>query len=300
MSNRELTLENAIFFFDIDDTLIDTALLHKDGVKGIIQAIIKHSGFSEIGREFGQKVDEIFDLMLAGYRVKEKKDWQHVPGGKKAYKGLLAKIEHYQKNIKEKWGSIKKWSREVFIKIAADELGIEMTPSLVEKAAQAYWRKISEKMELFDHAKAFFNQLNKLGRPIYLITSSDARLKLANDGRFVYNPKYSEKLKRQRMQILTEKGLKFRQIIVGDPEDKPSIQFFEKGLKVAEEDLENIIDRSKCLIVGDSYKGDIEVPIRELGFGLGVIFSKGSKFKKEEDNLISVGRLTDINKAFND
>ncbi len=53
------------------------------------------------------------------------------------YDNLVGRIESTQTRVKEKYGAVKKWSREVFIKIAADDAEIEETPEIVHQAADA-------------------------------------------------------------------------------------------------------------------------------------------------------------------
>lgn len=116
------------------------------------------------------------------------------------------------------------------------------------------------------------------------------------DGQFVYEPIYSEKLKRERIELLREKGLNFRFVVIGDPLDKPSVEFFQKAIDSAQQDLKlERFDYSKAVVVGDSIKGDIETPKDKLHFGLSVQFIKGQeKLVEYDNNYISTGNLSSL------
>lgn len=288
-----ISWENSIWFFDIDDTLIDTAGVTKQSAVGIEEVFSKN-----FTPEIGQKVKEnfltIFDLMLAGYRVKDD-NWGNVSGGKKAFNELINRIESCQEKIISEYGKAKKWSREVFIYLAAQNIGLTVQPEIIHEAADAYWIKLTEVTQVFESALKLFKLIESHKRPIFLITSSDARLILNKNGQFEYDPAYSEKKKRERMEILREKGLNFNTLTIGDPEDKPSIEFFQKGIRSAEQFFNESINNENCIIVGDSYGGDLQTPKEELGFGLCVLFEKPlDSIKAIETGLISTGNLENI------
>ncbi len=258
----------SIWFFDIDDTLIDTAgttLAASDAIRDTLKAKIGQDKAKQIQNNFNQ----IFNLMLSGHQATEGHD-----SGE--YDKLLLQMEACQSKIKERYGAIKKWSREVFIKIAADNAGIELTPALIRYAADAYWQSLTEKTKLFPGVENLMELIQNHNRPVFLITSSDARLQMDESGQFDYDPQYSEGLKRQRIESLGQKGITFNAISIGDPQDKPHLDFFEKGIKVAEADLGHPVDFPNAIMVGDSYTGDLQVPKEHFGFGLTVLFKKDS------------------------
>ncbi|OGK27685.1 hypothetical protein A3G67_00980 [Candidatus Roizmanbacteria bacterium RIFCSPLOWO2_12_FULL_40_12] len=280
---NKIPWSKSVWFFDIDDTIIDTAGTSgtaSDGIKKVFEARFTSEQALQVQTNFNQ----LFDLMLSGYRVKAEEDWQNVPGGKSAFDNLVEKIETSQKRVKEKYGGVKKWSREVFIKLAADQAGVRVAPELVHEAADAYWLTLTEQTTVFPQVLDLIQEIQKHNRPIYLITSSDARLKMDSDGQFDYDPTYSEGLKRERIELLREKGVTFNAVSIGDPEDKPHMDFFQKGVKKAEEDLGHPIDLSNSLMFGDSFGGDLQVPKEQLGFGLVVLFQKGNEKTEIVDN----------------
>ncbi len=286
---QKIPWDKSIWFFDIDDTLIDTAgttLGASDAIRDTLGKKIGQDKAKQIQANFNQ----IFNLMLSGHQASE----DHNPG---EYNRIISRIEACQSRIKEKYGVIKKWSREVFIKIAADDAGINLAPELVRQAADAYWLSLTEKTELFPGVENLMELIQKHKRPIYLITSSDARLKMDENGQFDYDPPYSEALKRQRIEHLKKKGIQFNGLSIGDPEDKPHLDFFKKGIKVAESNLGQQVDFTNAIMVGDSFAGDLQVPKEEFGFGLIVLFNKNvSSTQTKGENQVNTGDVFNVRK----
>jgi FMN phosphatase YigB (HAD superfamily) len=208
----------------------------------------------------------------------------------------MERIEAAQTGVTAAGYGVKRWSREVMIKIALDESGIPATGELISAAADAYWMAVSEHMEPYDHARELLDKLNRLGRPVFLVTSSDARLLFnQEEGTFIYDPVRSESLKRERMETLrTRLGLHFNLIVIGDPVGKPEL--YRIALQVAEENQGRKIEPGLCVAVGDSFKSDVEYPVGKLGFGLGVVFKAGAppEVYPEAPRTVRVGKLTQI------
>lgn len=259
--------EKSIWFFDVDDTLSDTSDISSAATEGIYNVCQKHFG-KEIARQLQKQVSDYYLLMVGGYRVKDDAQWATVPGGKSAYDELIQKVTDCQKDVVKKYGIVKKWSREILLKLAADNLRIRITPELVSEAVNAYWMEIAKQTTIYPDALKLVQEIKAHNRPIYLLTSSDARLQMQPDGQFLYDPSYSEALKRQRIESLREKGINFNSLSIGDPEDKPHRDFFDKAVKKAEEDLGRSIDFHYSLMFGDSFAGDLQTPKEQMGFGL--------------------------------
>ncbi len=291
---KKIFWSKSIWFFDIDDTLIDTATNSITASEGI-RKVFENNFDSEVAMNIKDQFNALYNLMYAGYKVKKDEDWLKVDGGKKAFENLNQKVASLQKEIILKWGTYKKWSREIFIKLAADSLKMKVSPELIHEAADAYWITLAKVSNPFPDAVNLMTQIKLHSRPIFLITSSDARLKMRVDGQFEYIPQYSEGLKRERIMMLLEKGIHFNGISIGDPEDKPNIDFFQKAIKLAEEDLGQIIDTSHAIMVGDSFGGDLQTPKEKMGFGLVVLFQK-DKLDTEviDEHQITTCRLSDV------
>ncbi len=294
MTVTKIAWEDSIWFSDIDDTLIDTAGTSTSASEGIKIVLAPHCGETK-AQEVQSNFNAAFNLMVQGYRVRSQKDWQNIDGGKKAFDDQLNDVESRQLQIKKDYGHAKKWSREIFIKLAAEKANIEITPDLVHEAADAYWLTLTQKVKIFPDAKQLSDVISKHQRPLYLVTSSDARLKMLPSGQFIYGPEYSEALKRQRIELLRNRGLQFNMVSIGDPEDKPHLDFFTKAIRIAEAELGHSVDLSKAIMLGDSFDGDLQTPKQKLGFGLVVLReNKRTKTKVNDNHQLSVGNLLEI------
>ncbi len=290
---HKIKWSESFWFFDIDDTLIDTAGINSKAAEGIKNVFRKRSSTIDAEKVNSEYIN-IFNYMLSGYRVKHDDEWSHITGGKEGFKKLISEIENCQIRIKDQFGHIKKWSREVFIKLAADRTNVRYSPETIHEAADAYWLTLTEKTIVFPHALKLIQEIKKHNRPIYLLTSSDARLKLASDGQFDYLPEYSEGLKRERIELLREKGIEFNLVSIGDPEDKPNLDFFQKGFMKAELDYGFKINLENAIMLGDSYAGDLQTPKEKMGFGLVVLMRKGKQTEIIDTHQVDTGNLAEI------
>ena len=281
----KLNWSGTIFFFDVDDTLVDTGSNSTIASEGIFNTLKQETG-EDKSLLIKNRFNQIFQTLMN----------EHMATGENSLTSLdliIGRINHLQKPVVNKFGLIKKWSREVLLKIAAEDCKISIKPELIYSAINAYWDLISEKSEPMIGVLDLFKEIKLHNRPIYLITSSDARLKLNSQGLFEYDPRYSEEFKKKRMETLRKKGLFFNMMIIGDPEDKPHRDFFEKGIRIAEKDLGHKINTKNIIMFGDSYAGDLQTPKEKLGFGLVVLFKKGQKeLKEESERFISTGNIS--------
>lgn len=282
---KKIRWSDAIFFFDIDDTLIETGKNSAIASEGIFNALKQKIGEGNASR-LTERFNHIF-LTLANQH------WSNEEDDHKEYDEIIEKIKVLQEPVIKKYGNIRKWSREVFLKIAGDDLNIPLSSRQIHKAVDGYWNMVSEKSIPINGVVDFFKEIKTHNRPIYLVTGSDARLIMNDKGLFEYDPVYSEKFKAKRINQLKNKGLFFNKFSIGDPEDKPHLDFFEKAMKIAEDDLGYEIDRSNSLMFGDSYAADLQVPREKMGFGLVVLIKKNQKRSIEEGmGYISTGDIS--------
>lgn len=285
--------DESVWFSDIDYTLIDTVSASGHGSEAIRDALVPHFGENQAAQVY-EGFNAIYQLMGAGHRIKQDDDWQKVPGGKQAYDSLQEEIAARQIPVIDEYGGVKPWSREVFIKLAADRADIPITPDVVYEGASAYWKALTAHVDIFPDAQELTDTIAGHDRPLYLLTSSDARLIMGASGQFRYNPAYSEALKRERIELLRERGLRFTAVTIGDPEDKPDVAFFAKAIRTAETELDHPIDSSKAIMLGDSYKADIQTPKEKLGFGLVVLRENHrEECVVEDEQQLTTGNLTD-------
>lgn len=288
--------QDSIWFADVDDTLINTAQASFPASEAFANVLIPHCGDDKAGA-VQTYFNQMMELMLAGYRVQRYEEWQQVTGGKAAFDKLNTAIAVRQTLVQSAYGHVKKWSRELFIKLAAEKAEVNLSPELLHEAADAYWLAISQSSQVYPDALKLVIEIYRHKRPLYLVTSSDARLKMREDGQFTYDPAYSEGLKRQRMELLREKELLFNAVSIGDPEDKPHLDFFKKAVHIAELDLGTHIDPRNAIMVGDSFVGDLLVPKNQLNFGLVALREQGRKeLKIDDERQITTGNLLEVTK----
>lgn len=281
--------KESIWFLDIDDTLIDTAGASPQATVAMRKVLERYFDH-EVAVKFQDGVTRLFHLVLAGHQARRGEDMQL----EREHQRLISSLEKYQQPVREKYGVIKKWSREVFVKLIADEIGVTVTPAMVREAADAYWQTRAEVTHIFPHALTLLRQIREHGRLIFFLTSSDARLTMREDGLFEYDPVYSEERKRERVLAMRKRGLDYDDVSIGDPEDKPHLDFFMKGIRLVEKRLRQKLERGSCIVVGDSFSADLQTPLQQLGFGMGVLFVKGQKKTKSHGNYISTGILSDV------
>lgn len=288
-----MKVNDQIFLFDVNHTLINTAAYHADAVKAVERYLMKHIDTSA-AKYISKRFDETFLLMVAGFLFRTDKEWSKVPGGKQSYLDLVDLISAHQVKVKEEWSFIKKWSREVFLKIAADEIKVHLPSEVIVNTATVYWDTITHLTQPFDEAKSILNYLTKKGYAVYLLSSSDGRLQIKN-GYFCYDHLISSSYKKGRMETLRKKGMNFRGIFVGDPEDKPLPEYYKRAVKEIEVDLKTTLKPSQLVMTGNSFEDDLETPMLLLEFGAGFLFDKGAKIKKESSpNTYRIGSLMQI------
>jgi len=291
---KKIKWEDSIWFFDIDDTLSDTSTVSSDATEGI-RRVFKNKFGDKMAEAVKNQVNSYYNLMLSGYRVKNEDGWKNIEGGKSAFNKFVETVESFQPSVVKEYGTMKKWSREIFVKMAADKLGLEVMPELIHEAVDAYWVELSRITSAYTDAVNLINEIKAHNRPVYLLTSSDARLKMQPDGKFIYDPAYSEALKRERIEMLREKGIDFNVLSIGDPEDKPHKDFFEKAIKKASEDYGTPINLSNSIMVGDSFSGDLQTPKEQMGFGLVVLVDRTkSHLEVIDDHQINTDNLMQV------
>lgn len=262
------------FFFDIDDTLIDTSEISARAATGIYNALLE-THIPEQAQTITDAVNAYYALLLAGHRLHD----QHEAGQngeiEKSYNALLEKITELQPAVKKEYGVIKKWSRELYVALAGREHNIAITPDTATKGANGYWEEISRMTSVYADALACLQEIRNHKRPIHLATSSDSRLHMQSDGTFTYSPSYSEGFKRARIERTRKQGITYDSLSIGDPEDKPNRIFFQKSINAAERAIGSTIDLSKAVMIGDSFDGDLKTP-QEIGFGAIVLIDRAA------------------------
>ncbi len=290
MSNPQLFWENVIFFCDVDDTLVTTAKSTPEASEGIRKVFETRFG-KEIAKKVQEEFVNIFQTMMLGHQGNTDDP---------AYQSILTEVKKYQIDVAKSYGRAKLWSREIFNEHCAKKNNINPSSELLSEAIDAYWLQLTKVARVLPGALELVQAAKNHKCPFYLVTGSDARMKLKENGQFFYDPAYSETFKRERMQLLRDKGIDFNLVSIGDPEDKPHEDFFTKAIRMANSDLGKQIDVSRAIMIGDSFAADLQTPKEQLGFGLVVLFEEERKITEIIDNqYMKVGNLKEILKFLN-
>lgn len=280
----QIDWKNSIWFFDYDDTLVNTLEVQPQAAEAVYNYCVQKYD-EQTARSIQQYFIDLYAVLFGGYVVKEEKEWKNIPGGRAAWNELVEKISRVQPQVIAHYGQPKKWSREIFAKFAADSISLNITPTEAAEIAEAYWRGIEQASTLYEDANVFIQHLRSHNLPIIIATSSDGRLHMNEDGTFVYNPAYSQECKTGRIQAMKEQGLEYDALSIGDPEDKPSVEFFQKAIHMAEA-VENRarIEPANCIMVGDSFGGDLQTPLEQMNFGLTVLVDRTAQTTEIQKN----------------
>ena len=224
-----------VALLDIDYTVCDFDKGNDAGLKGIE---------SVAGAEIASEVGNIFNLILNGHRNENLLD----EAEKKYFYELKEKFKTFNNN--------KVWSREVFIILAAEKLNIKIDKDLVEKATDSYWMNLSANTPYYEDAVIFLEKIKENNIRIVWMTGSDSRLILSEDNGQIktkYDAEFATKKKMGRLKKLLNDYP--GEMVIGDPDDKPSEKFFERVFE-----LFGDIKNEEVVAVGDSEKNDLVVP----------------------------------------
>ncbi|MFA6184895.1 MAG: HAD family hydrolase [Candidatus Shapirobacteria bacterium] len=234
-------------FIDIDYTVFDFDIGNKRGNKKL----------NDYYPKLGDEVGKIFDLILRGKRSLSNLTKEELI----EYKKNIKEISDYQNKVVIEYG-VKYWSRETMIMIASKKIGLTLKADDILKLRKIYWKAVSDVWEIYDDAIPFLNKIKKEKIKIIWVTGSDSILKIKQVGEKIeldYDPEYSSKEKRKRMEkLLKEYPGEF---ITGDPVDKPAI--WNKLFKN--------INIKNTLVVGDSYETDLK---QAEGLGIKTVLIK--------------------------
>jgi len=290
LANIATVFPQSIWFADIDDTLIDTIEAHQlasQEIAVVLEPAIGERNALAIKEQFL----EIFRVLMSGHRAfkaTSQLDPTDIIGAQ--YRALRQRIEHYQQDLREQWGAIKVFSREVLLTLAGEDCSITLTPEQISKSINHYWEKVADYALCYDDSFQLLEAIAAMKRPLYLFTSSDGRLTLRADGQFEYDPQLSHQLKLARIERLRSKGLHYQGLFIGDPIDKPNPEFFEMIYKSVARDLGQEFRLENTIIIGDSYDADLHVPVSTWEKSLGILYRRGQeKVFAEKERVLAVG-----------
>lgn len=246
---KDVVGRSKLIVSDVDYTLTDFETGHMAGIQSLK---------SLLGDEIAQNVDHSFHLVLDGHRFKGSDDWD----GRDEFNALMGDMKELQPDSREQYG-VKVWSREAWIILAARKLGRQLSVVEIEQARDTYWRELTINLQIYPDAANLLDTIHQKNIPLILFTGSDSIMQVTNTPtglQLSYDPDFSKQKKKDRLKHLP---LKYDEVVIGDPIDKPNPEYFDE--------VENVInkfkltDRSEITFIGDSPLNDLQVP-EERGY----------------------------------
>lgn len=284
-----------VWLIDVDDTITNTAAMHKRAAMSTADVVGLSVG-SHQGKMVARRFDEVFQVMLASHQaLPGSQQPTDEPYGTSSPGSLLRRIAACQQAILHDWGAIKKFSREVLLKLAAEDCDVDLSPEQILSATDHYWRQVDEHTVFIRDTLQLLRTLEGRNCPVYLMTGSDGRLIPRTDGQFTYDPQFSKSDKLGRMMGLRQKGVHFQDVFIGDPVDKPEPQFFKILIEGIQGDLGRRLRSADLVVLGDSYRSDLETPLAQGLADVGVLYVQGQSAPRlESSRVISVGDLSSL------
>ncbi|MEV5901415.1 HAD family hydrolase [Streptomyces sp. NPDC052127] len=276
---------SVVWLFDVDDTLTDTQSMHHRAADSLVAELATQMSES-LAASVVNRFRGVFDELLTVH--------QQVPVSDKnrllSLKQLDSRVRSYQREILEKWHITRPFSREVLLRIASEDCGALLTPDGLRHCTDRYWDHMRENPIVFPDAVRLSRKLAIQGAPIYLMTSSDARYRERRNGQFTYDPKESLEDKNRRMENLKNHGIRYAKAFIGDPIDKPSADFYNRALSEISHDLDSPLESLFTVVIGDSYRSDIQTPLELLDSTIGIWCRRGQpSIRVEEERVVSIG-----------
>lgn len=280
---------DTVWLSDLDDTLIDTARMHDKAVLSVITRLKSFIHETEAVR-IGKRFNDLFQLLIKAHQSNGPDAAASHSQSMMEAEDLTARIENDQQDIIERWGAPKRFSREALLKVAGDDYGVRFTAAQIQYTIDGYWEDLKYHPIYFSGAVTLTKRVMEAGYPLFIMTSSDGRLTLSDTGQFEYDPDLSRTFKADRVESLREQGLAYRDVIIGDPVDKPTPDFFEILYRRVEQGLSGRFNPRHCVVLGDSYRSDLKIPMSQWDAGLGILYRPGqAEAATEQQRVVSVG-----------
>jgi FMN phosphatase YigB (HAD superfamily) len=274
-----------VWLLDVDDTLTDTQSMHHYAAESLASQL-SASMTTALAASVARRFREVFDELLLLHQQVSTDDNAALNSAKE----LESRVRGHQVKIREEWGIARLFSREILLRIAVEDCGASLQPEELNRCVDRYWDHMREHPAVFPDAARFSRRLAAHSTPAYLMTSSDARYHECDDGQFTYDPRVSRKDKRNRMVNLRNHGINYASSFIGDPIDKPSQDFYEFVFSGISRDLDKPLRSLSVVVVGDSYRSDIQTPLKLSDSTVGVLCRRDqSAVRVEADRVLSVG-----------
>ncbi|MCL4338882.1 HAD hydrolase-like protein [Patescibacteria group bacterium] len=277
-------MQKSVYFLDIDDCLIKTSLLGKTHFDRLSISLRQNGiqNYSQITQEFGLSFNILFSRhqgKILGKMEQSIADF------------YLSRLNEVEKPIIDRYGDIKRWSREAILYIAAERVDTKLNNAQLQSSVKALWDEITTHADFYPDALPFLKKLLVIKKPFYLITSSDNRLTLSDTtGLFHYDPQYSKKLKMERLDKFTKLGIPTDHIFIADPYDKPNPQIFSEALNFARKKLDSSF---LSVMIGDSVKSDL-LPAKKAGFEKLILLRRHNQTENIPEGIKIISTLSQL------
>lgn len=271
-------------FMDLDYTTLDYGSAHRAAIDVFAKSV---------SEEFAEAFDGCFQILHWGGQV-QNDDWSAVPGGEAGYVDLRHRLHTLQAG-----GHPFPWSREIMALYAAQKAGLHLDPQEAEKFADAYWSILSSKARLYPDAFKLLGNMRMYDVCYHITTGSDSCLRW-KDAHWKYDPELSKQRKHERIAPLRECGFLPTSVTTGDPIDKPLPEFYTQAMLRACIAITGNIDPKECITVGDSYSGDVAMPMGHLGIPQGYWLQRGESTRQllptqqTKSNVVIINSLEEI------
>lgn len=255
---------NRVWLVDLDDTLTPTAHLHPRAATEAGR-VLTHALDADTAQNVIGRFDTMFATLLAAHH-------DDTTGGDDAAADLDRRVAAAQGRVEARWGSTMRFSREVLLYLSAQDAGVILSAELLWSTIDAYWEHYRANPVFVEGAKEFMSALDSVA-PTYIMTGSDARMRLLRSGAFEYDPEGSREVKARRLGALRDAGLSYADAFIGDPINKPEPEYFEGALAAIRTQLPDA--SHEVVVFGDSIASDLNTPLETGIASQGILYSEG-------------------------
>jgi FMN phosphatase YigB (HAD superfamily) len=174
------------------------------------------------------------------------------------------------------------WSRELWLKYLSDKYKLCLDKRIITLIKE-FWEAVALASPLYPQVVSYLKNAGIHG--IFIITGSDQDL-LFRNGSIIYDPAYAEKMKIRRLRLQGLTMLPRKNIITGDPYDKPSLGFWKKVM-----DITRLSKTSDGIVVDDSLP--MVLASIKMGFNGYLLDRKGLYERKDVEKQVD-GYITEL------
>src|SRR3990172_6606947 len=145
-------MANLALFFDIDDCLIHTSALGEKHLQALTSALFKQGikKPEELSRRFATLFHTLYD---------EHQGLKLTLDRQKTLADLKKQMAFLEKPVIEKYGEMKRWSREVMIMIASTQIGVSISGTQCIRASDALWKEITRQADFYPDVLFFLKHI---------------------------------------------------------------------------------------------------------------------------------------------